>query len=226
MNVGILKTDDVRVQWVEQFGEYPDMFAALLQGVDSSLKFVTYDVLRQHYPENIDEMDAYLITGSQFSAYDDHPWIHQLCQFIQQLAKREKKLVGICFGHQIIAHSLGGETQKSDKGWGVGVHAVQMARSEQSFRLLVSHQDQVVEPAKGATILAGSDFCPIAICQLGDHIMTFQGHPEFDPEYARELLNLRRDMYPDEVYQQALASLDGDIDQQLIAQWIVDFIRH
>ena len=112
MKLGILKTDTVRPEWVPEFGEYPDMFMALLAREDPSLEFVTYDVEKGTFPADIDEVDAYLITGSKSSVYEDKPWIGKLMDFVRELDARKKKLVGICFGHQIVAQALGGRTEK------------------------------------------------------------------------------------------------------------------
>ena len=122
MKIGILKTDAVRPEWVPDFGEYPDMFTALLAKADPDLEFAVYDVEEGEYPDDIDEVDAYLITGSKSSVYEEKAWIARLMDFVRELHAREKKIVGICFGHQIIAHALGGKTEKSHKGWGVGRH--------------------------------------------------------------------------------------------------------
>ena len=91
---------------------------------------------------------------------------------------------------------------------------------------LVSHQDQVIEPAAGSVVLAGSEFCPNAVCQLGDHILTFQGHPEFIKDYSRKLMDFRREMLGEQVYEDGMASLATDTDQRQVARWIIDFIRH
>jgi GMP synthase-like glutamine amidotransferase len=232
MRIGILKTDEVRPEFVAEFGEYPDMFAALLGARDASLEFVVYDVEHGHYPDTIDEVDAYLITGSKSSVYEDKQWIHSLSAFVRQLHERRKKLLGICFGHQLVAQALGGKTEKSTKGWGVGAHGAVFGelpvwhdQQAREFNLLVSHQDQVTAPAPGTRVLAGSDFCANAVCQLGDHILTFQGHPEFIKRYSETLLNLRREIIGDENYQAGMASLAQELDRERVADWMVSFLR-
>ena len=151
MKLGILKTDTVRPEWVPDFGEYPDMFVALLGRIDPQLEFVVYDVEAGEYPGDVDEVDAYLITGSKSSVYDDKAWIRTLEEFVRELDRRGKKIVGICFGHQLIAQALGGSTGKSDKGWGVGLHTYHFDQTpawhdqgDGDFSVLVSHQDQVL----------------------------------------------------------------------------------
>jgi GMP synthase-like glutamine amidotransferase len=231
MKLGILKTDAVRPEWVPDFGEYPDMFIGLLRQVDPDLEFRVYDVEDGQYPADIDEVDAYLITGSKSSVYDDKPWIATLMDFVRELARRRKKLVGICFGHQLVAQALGGKTEKSAKGWGVGLHTHRFNQIPHwhddeavDFDILVSHQDQVVSNATGARVLAGSEFCENAVCQIGDHILTFQGHPEFVPEYSREIMEFRRKMIGEQTYTNGMASLAANPQRERVARWILNFL--
>lgn len=232
MKLGILKTDAVRPEWVPGFGEYPDMFMALLGQVDPTLEYVVYDVEQGEYPGDIDALDAYLITGSKSSVYDDKPWIAALEEFVRELDRRRIKVVGICFGHQLVAQALGGKTLKSAKGWGVGLHthrftSVPVWHDQQGldFDILVSHQDQVEEPAVGARVLAGSDFCENAVCQIGEHILTFQGHPEFVPAYSREIMEFRREMIGEQAYTAGMASLTSDPQAERMARWILNFLN-
>jgi GMP synthase-like glutamine amidotransferase len=232
MRIGILKTDTVRPELVDEFGEYPDMFRELLSSVDSDLEFIVYDVEHGEYPEDLDEVDAYLMTGSKSSVYEDQDWIHRLSDFVRELHDHRKKLVGICFGHQMVAHALGGKTEKSAKGWGVGAHEALFHQlpewhdgEDPEFILLVSHQDQVVETAPGTEVLASSEFCEHAVCQVGEHILTLQGHPEFIKDYSKSLLTLRRETFGEDNYSRGMESLARDLDRERVAGWIVKFLR-
>ena len=232
MKLGILRTDTVHPEFAARFGEYPDMFMRLLGELDPSLEFCVYHVEREEYPEAIDEVDAYLITGSKFSVYDDEPWIHRLTDFVRKLHARRKKIIGICFGHQMIAHALGGEAVRSPRGWGVGLHRHRFHRRPDwlddgaaEFRILVSHEDQVARVAPGTQVLAGSGFCENAVCQIGDHILTFQGHPEFDPGYAREIMQHRREIIGEDTYQTGMASLSEAPESERIGRWILAFLQ-
>ncbi|SDJ96337.1 glutamine amidotransferase-related protein [Microbulbifer yueqingensis] len=232
MKIGVLKTDDVRKELVGEFGEYPEMFAKLLRDQDPSLEFVTYEVQHGHFPDDIDEVDAYLITGSKTGVYEDKPWITPLMEFVRLLHEREKPTIGICFGHQLIAQALGGRTRKSDKGWGVGVHSYElqetpswMSEPLETFRLLVSHQDQVEELPPGAKVLASSDFCPMAMVQVDEHMLTFQAHPEFTKPYSNSLMELRKEVFGGEVVEKGQASLQNDIHESTVARWMLEFLR-
>jgi GMP synthase-like glutamine amidotransferase len=232
MRIGILKTDAVRPEYVPQFGEYPDMFVNLLCQEDPDLEFSVYDVEEGEYPQNIDEVDAYLITGSKSSVYEDKQWIHKLEDYVREIHAAGIKIVGICFGHQLVAQALGGKTEKSEKGWGVGAHSARFKhlpawhdQGSDEFTLLVSHQDQVVEPALGSEVLAGSDFCANAVCQLGDQILTFQAHPEFLKGYSQEILNLRREIIGEDNYRNGMESLSQELDRERVARWMLAFLK-
>lgn len=232
VKLGILKTDAVRPEWVPRFGEYPDMFIALLSQVDPELEFDVYDVEQGQYPADIHDADAYLVTGSKSSVYENKPWIEDMLEFVRVLQGQRKKLVGICFGHQLVAQALGGKVEKSGKGWGVGLHTHRFNTvpswhdgKDRDLDILVSHQDQVVEVAEGAVVLAGSGFCENAVCQIGDHVITFQGHPEFTPDYAREIMKFRKEGIGDETYREGMTSLHGNHQGLRVAAWIVNFLR-
>ncbi len=232
VKLGILRTDTVRPEWAGDFGQYPDMFVNLLGRADPSMEFVTYDVESGQYPDDLDEVDAYLITGSKSSVYDDKPWIPPLIAFVQEIAAQDKKIIGICFGHQLVAQALGGKTEKSDKGWGAGLHTHTFTETpawhdggDADLNILVSHQDQVVKNATGAKVLASSDFCENAVCQIGDQILTFQGHPEFIPEYSRAIMEFRRELFGEAVYHAGVASLTGEQQGDRVARWVVNFLK-
>lgn len=232
MKIGILRTDTVRPEWAPEFGEYPDMFKRLLGEADPDLEFVVWDVEAGELPAHTDEADGYLITGSKSSVYEDKPWIRALEAFVRTLHAEKRKVVGICFGHQLIAQALGGFVEKSSKGWGVGVHTYAVTAPDllsdhqgEQLRLLVSHQDQVAEMPPGAVEIVQNDHCDIGGMRIGKHVLTFQGHPEFVPEYAREIMEYRREVIGESRVEEGLASLATEHQGSRVARWIVDFFK-
>jgi len=141
-------------------------------------------------------------------------------------------MVGICFGHQLIAQALGGKVVKSENGWGVGIYSNKIIAgrdyipSEQrEFDLVASHQDQVVRLPEGGETIAGSDFCPIYMMSIGSHVFSVQGHPEFGKGYARAAMNIKMDILGKSVLNAGLSSLSRTTDASELANWIVNFLK-
>ncbi len=234
LTVGILETGRPPQELVEH-GDYPRMFERLLNSSDEQLSYQHWAVLDGEIPSDISSCDAWLITGSRFGVYEDHPWIAPLMAFVRNVHAAEVPLVGICFGHQLIAQALGGKVEKSAKGWGVSVQdyalldGVQMpdwmAQDAASFAIQCFHQDQVVQLPATADVLAGNDFCPYGMLQYGTQALTFQGHPEFDAAYGQGLLTVRRDLLGDAVADAGEQVVNQSIDSAQVARWITAFIR-
>lgn len=232
MKIGLLQCDSVMESLQVKHGDYPAMFDQLLKQVDSEIELSVFNVIEGEYPENIHEFDGYVTTGSRYGAEDDLPWIHDLIGFVQTLHREKIKLVGICFGHQIIAKALGGLVVKSEKGWGVGVsinkvakHLDWMQPAKPEMQLLVSHQDQVIKLPENSVVLATSDFCPAYMYSVDEYFLSIQGHPEFSKSYSNDLMESRRDRIPHDVIESGQASLANDLDDALMAKWIVNFIN-
>jgi len=232
MMIGILETDYVDAKPKELYGSYADMFINLLSSVETNIEYKSYEVIESEFPKNVDECDAYLITGSQYSAYDELSWINNLKLFIRKLVEHKKKLIGICFGHQVIAEACNGEVKKSDKGWGVGLMEAEvvnkkswMKPEERKYNLLLTHQDQVMKLPEGAELISKNKFCPNSSYVIGNHVLTFQGHPEFDPSYLMYLMNKRKENIGIDKYNKAIESMVSSADNKIIAKWIVEFIR-
>lgn len=232
MKIGILQTDSVRPELIDQFGDYPAMFQSLFNNVDPALSFETYDVKHGKYPNSIHECDGYVTTGSKASVYDNEAWIKNLRDYIIYLNQHDKKLLAVCFGHQLVAEAFGGKTEKSPKGWGVGIHTVQvhvkkswMQFERDTFNVIVSHQDQVTQLPDNAELIAGNTFCPNSMFQLGDNILTIQGHPEFGKKYAETMMHYRADKLGETAVREGIESLKKPVDDLIIAKWFVAFLN-
>ena len=232
MRIGILQCDDVMSSLQPLYGNYPQMFAEQLRAQLPACELPVYRVLDGELPDSHDECDAWLITGSRFGVNDGLPWIDALCGFVRTLWEHQRPLIGICFGHQLMARALGGTVRQSERGWGVGLSFNQVIERKdwmQPFQahldLLVSHQDQVVILPPQAQVLATSEFCPYYLIQYGDCFLSVQGHPEFCKDYCRDLMNLREGVLPPARLRAGRASLSADADSDLMMAWIVRFLQ-
>lgn len=227
MRVGLLVNDHVAEQFRDIAGDYPDMFSRLL--ADDDIDLVVYDVINGELPTDPAECDAWVATGSQFSVNDHEQWIRDLEDFVRRIPEAGSAYVGICFGHQMLAKALGGTVEKSERGWGVGVHRVEVADGVglgSEYRVISSHQDQIVTPPPGAEILGWSEHCPVSMLAVGDRIVGIQGHPEFVPDYSEALMHHRRGtVIPEETVDAGLASLVDEPDGERLRAWILDFLR-
>ena len=192
----------------------------------------TYQVAQNEFPKNVDECKGWILTGSPASAYEDEPWVRSLLAFIKKAEHEKVKMLGICFGHQVIAQALGGRVEKSNKGWGIGVRSFSinkkapwMTKDFDECSLLFSHQDQVTKLPDGATILASDPFCPIQMYCIDEHVFCLQGHPEFTREYALKRYKERETQYKPETFRRAINELELPTDELIVGKWIKEFFK-
>lgn len=195
--IGVLVAGHVPEEMTDRFGDYDAVFSRFL--AEDGLAFKAYPVVDGVFPESTEEADAWLITGSKYGAYEDHAWIPPLENLIRQLHSARKPLVGVCFGHQIIAQALGGKVEKYEGGWIAGPVSYERADIDGALEMLAWHQDQVVEKPPEAEIAGSSDNCRFAILRYGDHILTYQAHPEFTCEFITDLKDARPGLLPEKM---------------------------
>ena len=216
----------------DSFDDYPARFRALLgEGVPT----VRFDVQAGRLPEDPEAFQGAIVTGSAAGVYDDLPWISPLLDWLRE-ARGRTRLVGICFGHQAMAQAFGGHVAKSDRGWGVGLHRYDVHGHETwmfpkapSISIAVSHQDQVIVPPADARVIASSPFTPYAGLHWDQHegeaALSFQCHPEFQPEYAAALVQARRgSRIAHELADEALETLARPNDRAILTAWIRAFL--
>jgi len=235
MKIGVLQTGSVAEEIIDQHGPYVTMFERMLQRADPTFSAVLWDVnVKGEIPTSPGEADGWIITGSRHGVYEDHDWIEPLKAFLRDAHAARVPLVGVCFGHQILAEALGGKVVKSDRGWGCGIHeygidrrAPWMDEDMETIRIHAMHQDQVVEVPSGTIVLARSEFCPYAALAYGDTAMSIQPHPEFDASFQRDIIGLRRgSAIPEPVADTALENIDAPTDSEMFGRWITNFFRH
>jgi GMP synthase-like glutamine amidotransferase len=235
MHIAILQAGRTNPDMPAEFQDYPDMFKTLFaaQTYNDSFAFSNVPVIDGVFPEAVDDYDGYLITGSAFGVYDDAPFIADLMVFIRQIFAARKPFVGVCFGHQVIAHALGGHAAKFDGGWGIGTMQVQLVGAAEwipanmeRVDLIHVHQDQVTQLPPQAVRLAESNFCKNAAFAIGNQVFSVQGHPEFTPAYTNALINIREDKIGKVRAAVARSSLENPHDGQQVGGWILDFFAN
>lgn len=227
MRVGLLECDHVLPKYRHVGGDYRDMFPALF----SSWEFVFYDVVNGHFPQQVDECEVYLCTGSSYSVYEEIDWIFRLKIFIRELQQANQYYLGVCFGHQLLAESLGGTVQKSSVGWCVGNHTFEIIKQESwmqpfqsTLNLLMMCQDQVVEMPIGSTLLAKTEDCPVGMFRVGEKMFGVQAHPEFPVAYDRILMEDRVHRMGQQKVEVGISSLDKPLHPELLRKWMEKFV--
>ncbi len=230
LKVGLINCDCLTPQVIEQYGDYPNMFRRLLTLVSKDITLKIYNAVAEELPQNTAECDVYLISGSQFSVCDQEPWIASLLSFIQVLWSKKIKTVGVCFGHQVMSKALGGIVNKAPNGWGMGlvntmlVHQQSWMRPYQkTFNIYMSHQDQVLTIPEEGMALAKTQHCPYSMIQFSDIFLSIQGHPEFNQNYMQFLIDKRKHIFQQAIYQSFIESLSNTPDTTLLATWIMNF---
>ncbi|WP_286239028.1 type 1 glutamine amidotransferase [Neptuniibacter halophilus] len=231
MKTGILITGDTKGELKQRYGSFADMFMALLRQADPDLEFACFDLLKHEFPDNPQQCDSWLITGSEHGVYDNLPWMAPLQQFIREVAAAGVPMVGICFGHQIMAAALGARVEKSDKGWGLGPQRYQIEGiAEQSSVVLNAiHQDQVLSLPPQGKVFMRSEFCPYAGVCYGESMMSIQAHPEFMADFtAEQLLELKGNLFPEALTDAAIQRLqqpEWAADTDLVRRLMLNLLR-
>jgi GMP synthase-like glutamine amidotransferase len=232
MKLTIIQTGDVPQALRENFRPYPTMFHAMFDEAGYAFEYEAIRVFDGEPFPDVADMEAVLITGSAAGVYDDYTWMDPLRAFIRGVYANATPMVGICFGHQIMADALGGVVRKSEKGWGLGRHVYGvktrpyfLVGAGADLAVACSHQDQVIAPPTEADVILGSDFTPNAgLFYKNGAALSFQPHPEFKDSYARALAELRRGKAPDSVVDTALSSLALSSDSRDVAGYIGRFL--
>ena len=224
MKIGILMTGHLPERLIAERGDLDRLFPQLF--ADDGLTFEAWDVEGMVFPDGPADADGWLVTGSKHGAYEDHPFIPPLEAFIRACYAADVPLVGICFGHQIVAQALGGTVERFEGGWSLGrkAYAIEGAGP---LHLNAWHRDQVTRPPREARTLGTAEGCAHAVLAYGDRILTVQPHPEFDAGVIDHFVTTRRDtgLYPPDRMDAAEAALALPLDNARMARAIARFFR-
>ena len=230
-HVTIMETGLVSPKNRELHGSYPQMFENLIGAADANVTFNTVSIPAGAPLPDVGRLEAILITGSSAGVYDAFDWIAPLEDFVRAAHDNKVPMVGVCFGHQLIAQALGGTVRKSEKGWGIGRHVYDLAPGNAVIEgariaLACSHQDQVIAPPAGARTILSSDFTPHAGLLYGDTTLSVQPHPEFSVGYALACCEVvhSKGHAPDSLVATAKASLVEPLESARLGGAITRFL--
>lgn len=233
MHVALLQCDSVRERFLHIEGDFPEMYERLLAADNTDVKITTFDVRAGKLPDLNNEYDGFICTGSRASVYENEDWITELKSYVRLLYSTGKKFVGICFGHQLIAESLGGIVAQSERGWGIGVQVSQIREHkgwmhpERDFVAVpVSYKDQVIALPPDSETLASNSWCRHFMITTGKHFLGIQGHPELSKYYLERLIRSREDVLGESIVSDGINSLKSEIHSDVLSHWILNFIRY
>lgn len=231
VRIGLLLCGEVHDALQPRFGSYAHCLVDRLRLNRPGVEVKVWQAWKGQLPGDVMGADAYLISGSPASVFDQQPWVLQLADFVRRAHSARRRLLGICFGHQMIHHALGGRVERTS-GWGLGLHQVHLHRPTRGLprarpvQLYAMHRDQVVTPAEDFEHLGASDHCPWYLTRRTDQVLTIQGHPEFTPEFFRQFLDVAKAKFGADAVARARRSIsdteDGDLTCQLLNRFLLN----
>ncbi|KAH7068926.1 class I glutamine amidotransferase-like protein [Paraphoma chrysanthemicola] len=241
LRIAILECDTPLPDIVAKYGLYGRIFSTLIETAAEGLSLSpkkdlvlsSFDVVnKQEYP-NLEDIDAVLISGSKHNSFDNDPWIVKLVEFTQTILKQDRiRIIGVCFGHQILGRALGVKVGRSDDGWEISVLPVELsAKGKEIFQqdklaIHQMHKDIVFEYPEGVEKLGASPRCLVQGMYKKDRFISVQGHPEFNEGIMVELVKTRnkQGIFEDEQARDALARSGEHHDGVNIAKAFLRFL--
>ncbi|KAH8809106.1 class I glutamine amidotransferase-like protein [Xylogone sp. PMI_703] len=246
LRIAMLECDTPLTQTKAKYGGYGGAFTALLKaGADAlheqypglsstfGLEITTWDVVTADEYPALADIDAILITGSKFNSFDDSPWIVTLVEFVKKVLKDERvRIIGVCFGHQIVGRAMGVKVDRSDKGWEVSVTPMSLTErgkeifGASSLALHQMHRDAVYSYPEGVEALAYTEKCPVQGMYLAKKLITVQGHPEFTEQIVREILTARHEsgIFDKPAFEEAISRVENPHDGVVVAKAFLKFL--
>ena len=238
VNIGVLLCDHVDPDLKHHVGGdydvlYTEFLTAAARRCGVTIDVVIYDAVNGVLPMHVDECDAWVVSGSRHDAYGDASWVVDLRRFVGRLIAAVERLVGICFGHQLVAAAAGGAVAPTDR-WMLGPQHLTLPSTawfdEFDGYLHAMHRDVVSVLPEQATVLGAGDTADVAAYMVGDHVFCVQDHPEFPGPYVAGLIEVRSDRIDADVAAAALdaierQSTDGGQIGDAVVRFLIDARR-
>ncbi|TGN41130.1 glutamine amidotransferase [Marinobacter confluentis] len=193
--VVILKTGNTLPPIRDAFGDFDRWF---LNGLSAELAREVVDVTCQPLPGEPDHWDGIVVTGSPAMVSDREPWSESTGDWLAKAIERGVPVLGVCYGHQLMAHALGGKVGYHPRGRETGSYPIRLHASAQEdplfaglpaeFPVQLTHRQSVLELPESAVLLASNDFEPHQAFRIGPCAWGVQFHPEFTADIMRAYL--------------------------------------
>jgi GMP synthase (glutamine-hydrolysing) len=200
MRILVLVTGQTLPEIAARRGDYPAWIRER-SGDGRVGEWASHDVRTAGPLPGARDADAFVITGSSSSVTERAPWMLRAEGLIREIAGAGRPLLGICFGHQMIAQALGGEVRRNPNGREMGTVRVQQVVEDRlfaglprAFEIQGTHVDAVVKLPTGAQVLATTPKDPNAAFRVGDNVRGVQFHPEFDADVMRGYVQARMEL--------------------------------
>jgi GMP synthase (glutamine-hydrolysing) len=187
------------------------------------------------WPEPLPDPSLYaavVITGSPSSVTEDAPWMRRAQEYIRVLVAAQMPVLGICFGHQLVAQALGGDVRPNPRGREMGTVELSVFEDDPLFHGLPSkvdvnatHVDSVALLPPGARVLASTALEPHAVIAFAENVRGVQFHPEIAGEVMRGYVEARRDRLVEESVDPE-PILRGATDTPFGEELLRNFVRH
>ncbi|KAK5688454.1 hypothetical protein LTS10_000432 [Elasticomyces elasticus] len=244
LKIAVLECDEPIGRTKDKYGGYGNVFKALLDsGADliedkdgvkrPELDIRKYDVVNAEVYPKLEDIDGVLLTGSKYNAFDNDPWILKLVEFTKQvLAQKRVRLIGVCFGHQIVGRAMDVKVDRSDRGWEVSVTPVQLTEKGKALfgvKELAIHQmhhDIVYTYPESVEPLGHSPRCDVQGMYTKGRLITVQGHPEFTGDIVEELLENRhaRGIFDDAMFKDGMERVRKHHDGVAVGAAFIRFL--
>ncbi|KAL1953312.1 hypothetical protein VTO42DRAFT_3019 [Malbranchea cinnamomea] len=245
LRIAVLECDVPLTQTRAKYGGYGGLFETLLRSAaetlnqpdivhpQDGLEVTKWNIVDDDKYPSLDDVDGILLTGSKHTAFHNDLWILRLVEFTKKvLAQDRVRMVGICFGHQIIARALGAKLGSNEKGWEVAVRDVDLTEEGkklfglEKLRIQQMHRDIVYSLPPSTIPLGSSPLCEVQGMYSPRRFITVQGHPEFNEEIVREIIQVRREtgVFSQEVYEAGMETVANEHDGLALARTFIKFL--
>jgi len=209
-------------------GDFDALYRHFLRTGDPAIETRSYDAVDGELPASADECDAWIITGSPHDAFEHTPWIDALADFVRDAVAEGARVVGVCFGHQLVARALGGTVERSDR-YTVGPHTMHVEATDWftggEVTINAMHRDVVTRLPTGAHTIATGTTAEFPAFIVGTSVLCLQDHPEFGRSLTAALIDSRAELIGEADAATSIERLRRmTTDGELLAGWIVDFL--